>query len=1015
MSLHTLANHLQSAGRGEDKMLVHMTPREVGGLQSLAMAHGGSLTINPHTGLPEAGFLSAILPMVASAAATAMGVPMSPMQMAAAATAIGTATSGSLGKGLQMGLGAYSGATLGASLMGPEAATGVANISPALSSAEAAARAGQVIGGGVAPSAATTAAAVPNMPVGLSSTGYTPPVTTTPMPAANPLGVQPQFNQAAMTPTPPVVASSSTPATAGAQSVESSITDRLQKMGGNIGKLFGGTDEDKKYRDEFLKENKIPLMGAGLSALMLSREEPKVPKETTNYQRINPAYYQYMQNQKMNYGPYTNFADGGLANLPVEQMSQQASVGANTNYPMANLRPYGYSTPRNVPISENVFKPADYERTDPYTGEAKFASGGLSTLHFKSGGAFVSQLKPVAQPKKATPKLQDTSKLESQVSSLDKYSGLGDAQNRINDINNQIKGLNKKSPDYKTTSAQLSKDLKAAQADLKNYNSYKSVADKLNAAKSANEAATNKANQQYEDAMSKYNEYQNALADEKKAWEEQTTRKSTGLQAIKPQTETKPAIPPKEGTYTPALVKDSKGNYVPTSELPPVTSFKKFGSMKEVAAALYNKNTKANEPEDIQKIFQDIVGRNATQKELNDLVGNNLSTLQVAQYAEKRPDFTAKTSYSDSDLAENWKYYLGKDPSAGDLAAMKRAQASGKLSTFKDLRNYITNRPQYLENINAVAQAAYTDQQKQAEKAAAEAASAAASLAPEDIQSAYKTIYNRAPTLEELKQYKGAQLTPEALSAKLKDTDEYLKTLTVGNTPATSFTPAAPATTFTPTAVTKYAPGTTLTYTPPETTAPAGITGLQAPTGRGVIDVQGAYPIPPDWYKQQIGIQNLATAAAEKAPTLQTGLQFAAPQQVFQPYAGQQSPQSLESLLAALRAQQAQGTTQMAMGGMAQGGYNLGGYSDGGRLLKGPGDGVSDSIPASIGDRQPARLADGEFVIPARIVSELGNGSTDAGARKLYAMMDRVQRARRKTIGRDAIAVKSGADKMLPV
>ena len=112
MSLHTLANHLQSAGRGEDKMLVHMTPREVGGLQSLAMAHGGSLTINPHTGLPEAGFLSAILPMVASAAATAMGVPMAPWQMAAAATAIGTATSGSLGKGLQMGLGAYSGATL---------------------------------------------------------------------------------------------------------------------------------------------------------------------------------------------------------------------------------------------------------------------------------------------------------------------------------------------------------------------------------------------------------------------------------------------------------------------------------------------------------------------------------------------------------------------------------------------------------------------------------------------------------------------------------------------------------------------------------------------------------------------------------------------------------------------------------------------------------------------------------------------------------------------------------------
>jgi hypothetical protein len=89
----------------------------------------------------------------------------------------------------------------------------------------------------------------------------------------------------------------------------------------------------------------------------------------------------------------------------------------------------------------------------------------------------------------------------------------------------------------------------------------------------------------------------------------------------------------------------------------------------------------------------------------------------------------------------------------------------------------------------------------------------------------------------------------------------------------------------------------------------------------------------------------------------------------------------------------------------------LGGYSDGGRLLKGPGDGVSDSIPAMIGKRQPARLADGEFVIPARIVSELGNGSTEAGARKLYAMMDRIKKARRKAKN---IAADTKSDRHLP-
>jgi hypothetical protein len=105
---------------------------------------------------------------------------------------------------------------------------------------------------------------------------------------------------------------------------------------------------------------------------------------------------------------------------------------------------------------------------------------------------------------------------------------------------------------------------------------------------------------------------------------------------------------------------------------------------------------------------------------------------------------------------------------------------------------------------------------------------------------------------------------------------------------------------------------------------------------------------------------------------------------------------------------------QMADGGISDAHYNLGGYSDGGRLLRGPGDGVSDSIPATIGNKQPARLADGEFVVPARIVSELGNGSTEAGARKLYAMMDRVQAARKKTVGKNKVAHNSKAEKYLP-
>ena len=92
---------------------------------------------------------------------------------------------------------------------------------------------------------------------------------------------------------------------------------------------------------------------------------------------------------------------------------------------------------------------------------------------------------------------------------------------------------------------------------------------------------------------------------------------------------------------------------------------------------------------------------------------------------------------------------------------------------------------------------------------------------------------------------------------------------------------------------------------------------------------------------------------------------------------------------------------------------SLGGYAAGGnpRLLKGPGDGMSDNIPAVIGNKQPARLADGEFVIPADVVSHLGNGSTEAGAKKLHGMMDNVRKAR---TGRKSQGKQINADKYLP-
>jgi hypothetical protein len=175
----------------------------------------------------------------------------------------------------------------------------------------------------------------------------------------------------------------------------------------------------------------------------------------------------------------------------------------------------------------------------------------------------------------------------------------------------------------------------------------------------------------------------------------------------------------------------------------------------------------------------------------------------------------------------------------------------------------------------------------------------------------------------------------------------------------------------------KYNPATYTPYTYKPYAGGGAVEGMSnanvvgANTGYPMADIQrGSYAVP---YQQPIS-QNVVTGGNDSR---------------VNPYTGEE---------------------MLAGGGIT----NLGGYSDGGRLLRGPGDGVSDSIPAMIGNKQPARLADGEFVIPARIVSEIGNGSTDAGARKLYEMMDKVQAARRKTMGKDKFAKNTKADKYLP-
>lgn len=79
---------------------------------------------------------------------------------------------------------------------------------------------------------------------------------------------------------------------------------------------------------------------------------------------------------------------------------------------------------------------------------------------------------------------------------------------------------------------------------------------------------------------------------------------------------------------------------------------------------------------------------------------------------------------------------------------------------------------------------------------------------------------------------------------------------------------------------------------------------------------------------------------------------------------------------------------------MAQGGIASVAPQGQGYYLGGPTDGMADKVPATIDGMQPAALSDGEFVIPADVVSHLGNGNSDSGAQNLYSMMERVRKDR---------------------
>lgn len=331
MSLHDAAKHLAAQGRGPDNTLVHMSKDEVAGLQAIAKMKGGSLTINPKTGMAEAGFLDDIMPTLVGAAGMYFGVPP---EVTAAVMGGGTAlSSGDLGKGLMAGLGAYGGGNLTGGVM--EAGTGAlgADVAPFASNADKlSAGFGAVTG-----------------PGGFSA-----------LQAGMPIGGTSALGSLGMAAAPALMGMMQPKGVPGAAASNQMIRPYTFAMNPQTkGNMVG----DK------------PMIGASYQ-----------PGQDTS-ERL------YFQPQYTALTPY-KAAGGGLMDLqsmaagggPVEQMSNATAVGENTMYPMASMNTSAFATPYQDPKSSNMLSPTIGGAVDQMTGELKpqgtrlAAGGGISSL-----------------------------------------------------------------------------------------------------------------------------------------------------------------------------------------------------------------------------------------------------------------------------------------------------------------------------------------------------------------------------------------------------------------------------------------------------------------------------------------------------------------------------------------------------------------------------------------------------------------------------------------------------------
>ena len=940
MSLAVLADHMASKGRGPDSMLIHMSPREVQGLQALAEHHGGTLTINPETGLPEANFLEKLLPTIIGAGLSYV-TGMDPKTAAMIVGGVETARTGDIGKGISAGFQAYGGANLGTSFTG--AGEGLIAEQALASSVGREAVARNIMENQMTEEAARSAVmkdAVANAgtfeKLGAGFEAATGKGGMQALKAASPMGAPGLGYSAAMAAGPAILAEMGAKKNM-PQTVTQPGMIRPYSYDPTSQQYFGGTPyraaggglmgmDNGGYNpgqlDFTQKSEPVVRMASGGIAGYAAGGAPTILSDADLFAKTGSweaaAAARDAQNNALNQYNWTQQAAQAnqAANIAADAARLSAAAGSNTNA-QANQTQTQTAATQNAAATPAAVVPdaSDWWAKQP---------GGVDALY-----------NTINQQLAANPNMTDA-----QIDAAMKQYGISNE-----DVAAALrKGGGSQAQEYSMLAGNMG--LSGLNTNINAWIS------KANADPRFRNLTAEQKRQEAINAMGTVN------------MNEADVLRATG--------KTIAELFPKELTCPPGYHKSADGLSCEKDKVVagnftevPVTLFPGAGGGgNTVVNANGTITTGPNIPGIPVGGFTGMTGVRKAYTDGGGELGYTSPTFASLKAVEDKYPLTGGSKQS-------YDYLTGKTPydpvpytKTGEIAKPYGesvmglpANISKKMYLFDPATKTYKVNPDY---------AIPTRDSK---------GKVTTSLTNKDVAD----YVGKAPSYDALYTWMTANnLSPEQVAL---------------------------------------ASGKPFTEINKQFLKAQGVTNTEGKIDQTKVDEKTLAD-----EKEYFDEAAYLAAYPDVANELKTGksasgkpVQFTSAYEHYTKYgkpAGTHAAKFKPGYTPPV-AKANGGLMAMARGGMAQQ-YDLGGYSDGGRLLRGPGDGVSDSIPATIGNKRPARLADGEFVVPARIVSELGNGSTEAGARKLYAMMDRVQAARRGSIGKGKVAKNSRADKYLP-